>query len=121
MKACLYVGLGGAVGSIMRYLVGLIRLNTTSGFPYKTLAINLAGAFLIGLIAAAAERRTDFDPGLVLFLKGGVCVGFTTFSTFAIVSTDLIQSGKMGLAILYMCLSVVLSVLAVAAAQSCIK
>ncbi len=54
MIECLFVGIGGFVGSVCRYLIGLIPLSPSNGFPVKTLVINVVGAFAIGLIAAAA-------------------------------------------------------------------
>lgn len=53
MAECLFVGIGGFIGSVCRYLIGLIPLSPSNGFPVKTLVINVAGAFAIGLIAAA--------------------------------------------------------------------
>lgn len=53
MAECLFVGIGGFIGSVCRYLIGLIPLSQSNGFPVKTLVINVAGAFAIGLIAAA--------------------------------------------------------------------
>ena len=121
MAACLCVGAGGALGAILRYLIGLIDLHSAAGFPYKTLAINVIGSFAIGCIAALAGARSEVSPNLILFLKVGICGGFTTFSTFALESTELIQSGKPVLAVLYMAASVILSLAAVAAAQIIVK
>ena len=53
MAECLFVGIGGFIGSVCRYLIGLIPISPSNGFPVKTLVINVAGAFAIGLIAAA--------------------------------------------------------------------
>lgn len=114
---CLLVGLGGFAGSVLRYLAGLIPLGESDGFPIKTLAVNVAGAFLIGVIAAAATKNSGLDPRTVLLLKTGFCGGFTTFSTFALESVGLFQSGKTWSAVAYVLLSVVLSVLAVLAAE----
>ena len=117
MLACLSVALGGAVGSVARYLVGLIKLNESVVFPFKTLAINVIGSFLIGIIAALAAKKGGLSPNLVLFLKVGVCGGFTTFSTFALETADLMRSGKTLIAFLYIVLSVLLSVSAVFLAE----
>ncbi|OQA71085.1 MAG: putative fluoride ion transporter CrcB [Firmicutes bacterium ADurb.Bin248] len=56
MLDCLYVGLGGFIGSVCRYLVGLVPLKTQSGFPALTLFINVAGAFAVGVVAALAAK-----------------------------------------------------------------
>ena len=110
---CLFVGLGGFVGSVLRYLVSLIPLEHESGFPLVTLGINLLGAFLLGLIMSVAGRDAGLDPRTLLFLKVGVCGGFTTFSTFALEAHGLLSGGKPLVAILYMVLSVVLCVFAI--------
>ena len=81
---CVFVGLGGLVGSVLRYLVSLVPLRHASGFPLVTLGINVLGAFVLGLIMALAGRNAAIDPRTLLFLKVGVCGGFTTFSTFAL-------------------------------------
>ena len=117
MWNCLAVGLGGFLGSVCRYLVGLIPLKSGTVFPFKTFAINLLGCFLIGVITAAALKRADPDPRLVLFLKVGVCGGFTTFSSFALETGSLLQSGSAPAALAYAVLSLVLGVLAVFAGQ----
>lgn len=68
MIECLVVGAGGFVGAVLRYLVGLLDMNPESGFPIKTFIINIAGAFLIGVVAALASREA-LNPRTVLFLK----------------------------------------------------
>jgi CrcB protein len=107
MTACLYVGMGGFIGSVLRYLVGLIPLKTTHGFPLLTLSINILGAFLIGFISTIALKKS-MNPHLVLLLKTGLCGGFTTFSTFALESITLHKNGNTTLAMIYIVLSLVL-------------
>ena len=118
---CLFVGLGGFVGSVLRYLVSLIPLEHESGFPLVTLGINVLGAFLLGLIMTLAGRDTGLDPRTLLFLKVGVCGGFTTFSTFALEAHGLLSSGKPMVALLYMVLSVVLCVFAIYGAGALVR
>ena len=117
MRNCLFVGLGGFIGAVCRYLIGLLPVQSESGFPYKTFLINVAGAFLIGCIATYAGKHPAVNPQLVLFLKVGICGGFTTFSTFAFETTDLFQSGHTVTALVYAVLSVVSGVLAVFVSQ----
>ena len=101
---CLFVGLGGFVGSVLRYLVGFIP------------------SFVIGLVCARASKLgTAMNPQLLLFLKVGLCGGFTTFSTFALESNSLIQAGNTPLAVLYAVLSITLSIAAVFAARALVK
>lgn len=118
MTECLFVGIGGFIGSVCRYLIGLIPLSPSNGFPVKTLVINVAGAFAIGLIAAAAAKNADISPRIVLLLKTGICGGFTTFSTFALEISDLIRGGSWAAAAAYMLLSLILGVAAVFAAEA---
>ena len=115
------VGAGGFAGSVLRYLAGLIPIGSEGGFPVKTLAINVIGSFLIALIAALAAKYTGFDQRASLLLRVGVCGGFTTFSTFAYESAELMKSGHWAIALCYALASVVLGVLAIFAAQIIIK
>ena len=121
MIECIAVGLGGFFGAILRYLMGLIPLREDLMFPVKTLAVNVIGAFAIGLIVALTAKHSNMNPRLVLFLKTGICGGFTTFSTFALETVDLIQAGNSVEAILYVALSLILGIAAVFAAQIIIR
>lgn len=118
---CLFVAIGGAVGAVSRYLIGLIPFRHGSDFPINTLLINIAGAFLIGLIVALTTKNIINDPHTVLLLKTGVCGGFTTFSTFSLESGQLLQKGRPIAGFLYISLSVILCISAVFAAQSLIN
>ena len=110
MLNCLIVALGGGIGACLRYLFGLIPFKEPYAFPVKTLVINLIGCFVIGLIAALAVKNTSLSPKTVLFIKTGLCGGFTTFSTFALETETLIKTGHIGIAVLYVALSVVVGV-----------
>ena len=96
------VGLGGFIGAVLRYLIGLIPVNEATAFPIKTFLINIIGCIAIGIITVAASKNHTLNPHLVLFLKVGVCGGFTTFSTFALETATLIKNGNAGIALLYM-------------------
>lgn len=95
---CFWVALGGALGAVSRYLCGMLPFLQRGIFPLPTLLINLAGAFLIGLIAQVAAQRGAQSSSAVLFLKVGLCGGFTTFSTFSLETVTLLSNGKSGLA-----------------------
>ena len=82
------VGLGGALGSMLRYLISLIPVNNT--FPFLTLITNLLGALLIGFIVGLSDNLF-ISKKFLLFLKTGVCGGFTTFSTFSLEAVQLFQ------------------------------
>lgn len=85
------VGLGGALGSMLRYLISLIPVNNT--FPFLTLITNLLGALLIGFIVGLSDNLF-ISKKFLLFLKTGVCGGFTTFSTFSLEAVQLFQRGE---------------------------
>ena len=121
MLNCLVVGLGGAAGAVARYLIGLIPVASGSAFPYKTFIINILGAFAIGLLAAYTGKYFAADSRLLLFLKVGICGGFTTFSTFALESANLFADGRSGVALAYIIGSAVLGILAVFAAGALVK
>ena len=99
------VGSGGFLGAVCRYLVSLIPVNETLVFPIKTFIINIIGCIVIGSIVVAASKNVTMSPYMMLFLKAGFCGGFTTFSTFALETTDLIKTGHLGIAFLYVVLS----------------
>lgn len=76
---CIFVGLGGFAGSVFRYLISLMPLCKNGGFPVNTLLINVIGTVIIGMLAKGAESFENFSPNMILFLKVGLCGGFTTF------------------------------------------
>ncbi len=102
----LLVGAGGAAGAVLRYLISLIPYKGT--FPVLTLITNLLGAVFIGFISGIAEKKLSQNE--VLFLKTGVCGGFTTFSTFSLEAYGLLSTGRTVSAAVYSVLSVVLCV-----------
>ena len=121
MLNCLAVGLGGFIGAVLRYLISLIPIKNPESFPVNTFIINIAGAFAIGLIAFAMAKNENIDSRLLLFLKVGICGGFTTFSTFALETTDLLKGGSIATALVYVISSIVLGVLAVMLPQLILK
>lgn len=121
MLDCLAVGAGGFVGAVLRRLIGLIPVEMKSGFPIKTFAINVVGCFAIGLITALAAKRFPDNGRLALFLKAGVCGGFTTFSSFALETKELIESGGKPAAAAYIAASLICGLAAVFLGQKIIK
>lgn len=78
------VAIGGALGSVVRYLVSTWFLEKFgAGFPWGTFTINVSGAFVIGVVLELAATRPGFSPYLRLLLATGFLGGYTTFSTFA--------------------------------------
>ena len=117
----LAVGLGGAVGAISRYLLGLVIPKLDSGFPLATFAVNLLGCLLIGLIVGILGKHGNLEPRLVLFLQTGICGGFTTFSTFSLETLTLIEEGRYTVAVLYIILSITLGLLALFTAKQIVS
>ena len=118
MLNCVIVGLGGFFGAICRYLVGLISVKEVTLFPVKTFGINVLGCILIALIITGISKGVGISPRMELFLKAGFCGGFTTFSTFAAETANLMQQGHTGIAMLYVVLSVLVGVAAVLLIQT---
>jgi CrcB protein len=109
-----WVGLGGAIGSIARYA---ISLNVDQQrFPWATLGINIAGAFILGLFLTLALGNLSID--VITPVSVGVIGGFTTFSTFAWEGFTLGRTGRPGIAVIYFTVSVVGGVLAASAGYS---
>ena len=104
MDKFLWVGLGGAIGSIFRYTLSLLPIK--SSFPILTLITNLLGAFIIGVVVGLFEKQY-LSSQIHLFLKTGLCGGFTTFSTFSLETLTLLENGMIFMAIVYAFISVV--------------
>lgn len=107
----LLVGLGGAIGAMLRYGISLVP--TKYDFPYITLLINFIGAIAIGMLAALATKQTFLSDHCLLLLKSGVCGGFTTFSTFSLEAVTLLEQHKIQIGIAYILASVLLCLLGV--------
>ena len=111
------VGAGGFLGAAARYLIGLITISETFLFPIKTFLINVIGCILIGLITIAVSKNIPCSPQLILFMKVGVCGGFTTFSTFALETAALLKDGHIMIAFLYVLLSVLAGIFVIFAIE----
>ncbi|MDP8298137.1 MAG: fluoride efflux transporter CrcB [Candidatus Orphnella occulta] len=111
MLKFLSIAFGGAAGALLRYGVsGLISRSFSGGFPLGTLAVNLIGSFLIGLIWGVLEIAT-ISQNLRLFLLIGLLGSFTTFSTFSLENFSMIRDGEYWLVLCNVALSVVLGVM----------
>jgi fluoride exporter len=109
------VAVGGALGSVARYLLGaFIQDRVSIGLPVGTLVINVVGSLLLGFFMAIGLETTAITPEIRFFLTTGFCGGFTTFSTFSYETYRLIEDAEYGTASVYAVGSVVLSVLACA-------
>lgn len=107
------VALGGGLGAALRYwLQGLVHARTGAGFPYGTLAVNVFGCLVIGVLMVSFEERFLATPGLRLFLTVGILGGFTTFSSFSYETLALSRDGDFLLALANVGFSVVSCLLA---------
>lgn len=102
IKNIILVGLGGALGSVVRYLISvLVYSGKTQLFPWSTLLINFMGCLLLGLLLGYFQKNDNQYQELKLLLAIGVCGGMTTFSTFSAETLNLMQSGNLLAAGLY--------------------
>jgi len=110
-QALLSVAVGGAAGSVMRYVLGGLIQRVGTGLPWGTLGVNVTGSFLLGILMQVLVARA-VAPELRLLLTIGFCGGYTTFSTFAYESALLIQDGRLARAATYVVLSATLTIAA---------
>jgi len=97
MQTYLWIGLGGALGSIARHWCnGVVAMTAGAAFPWGTLAINVLGSIVIGFAAATMHDggRFPVSDDARLFLMVGLCGGYTTFSAFSLQTLTLIQGGQ---------------------------
>ena len=112
-RSVLLVGLGGFVGSVARYLVAVLFAGYISSvFPFATLAVNIVGCFLIGVLFAISDKGNILSPEWRILLTTGFCGGFTTFSTFSYESLRLMQDGEFFYLAAYVLVSVVVGLAA---------
>lgn len=112
------IGVGGAAGSILRYLLSTVP--SVLPFPLMTLLTNFLGAFLIGIIAGLTERIPSIPDGALSLAKTGFCGGFTTFSTFSLETVTLLEEHRYQAGFLYAFLSLFLCLLGVVIGKSII-
>ncbi|MBB4064689.1 fluoride efflux transporter CrcB [Gellertiella hungarica] len=110
MVNMLLVAVGGAAGSVLRYMTGLGATRLLGPFfPWGTLIVNVAGSFVIGVFVEAIARRFGASEPARLLLVTGFLGGFTTFSSFSLDAAALMERGALGLAAAYVLASVVVS------------
>lgn len=114
MQRIIYVGIGGLIGSILRYVISMYAPKLFGDqLPYGTLTVNIMGGILIGFIAQLSTTTDLISPDLKLFLTTGIMGGLTTFSTFSLETITLFSSGSYVLGISNACLNLFLSLLGV--------
>jgi len=99
----LYVGIGGLIGSILRYSMTIIMRNISSTYPLGTLISNVAGCFLIGIVTVFSSEIPLLSFEMRLFLATGICGGFTTLSSFVYELAQFSRESQYGLATVYFC------------------
>lgn len=120
-RLVLLVGAGSCIGGIARYLLSM-AISSRAGalFPYATLAINIIGCLVIGLVLGWNEKAV-LSAEWRLFLATGICGGFTTFSAFSYETLVLIRDGQVTSALIYVGISVVLGLSATWLGVYCMK
>lgn len=114
IRPILLVAIGGASGSVLRYLTSeFFKKYTASSFPIGTFIANIVGCLLIGVLIGIFDKTGSENPQLKWLLITGFCGGYTTFSTFSYENLSLFQHGNYGLGLLYMGSSILLGLLAV--------
>ncbi len=111
LRNFILVGLGGMVGSVLRYLAAVLIKHPS--FPLSTFIVNFAGSFIIAAVLGISLKNQVFDQNWRVFLTTGVCGGFTTFSTFSVESFQLLQQQRYATFALYIGLSLVAGIAAV--------
>ncbi len=118
MKALLLVAVGSGLGGAARFGVSLwLAPLADQKLPWATLLVNVVGAFLIGVVAAASgpDGRLVMNENFRLFLMAGVLGGFTTFSAFSLQTLELLQGGQPERALIYALGSVMICLFSVTA------
>jgi len=116
------VFIGGGLGSTLRHLVNVVCPRFLgANFPYHTFIINITGSTIMGLIAGYLAFKGDASQSWRLFVMTGILGGYTTFSAFSLDSALLYERGEIGLSLLYVLGSVLLSILGLFAGLSLIR
>ncbi len=122
MKLIIFIAAGGAIGAVLRYAVGVQLLRWLgAGFPFGTLAINIAGSFAMGALVEGMALRWQVTDETRDFLTIGILGAFTTFSAFSLDVVELYKDGAILLMVLYMVASVTLSVFGLVAGVRLIR
>lgn len=110
MAKLIFIGVGGAIGAVSRYIVSGLDYKYSYGvFPISTLVINLTGSIIIGFLWGMFEAVT-ISSNIRMFIFIGILGGFTTFSTFALENFNLLRYGERNIVFMNIILSNVLGI-----------
>jgi fluoride exporter len=112
---------GGFVGAAARAEVGALLPHGPGGWPWATLLVNVTGAFLLGYAVTRLQERLPLSVYRRPFLGTGVCGGLTTFSTMQVELLQMLDAGRIGLAIAYATVSIVAGFAGVAVATNLVR
>jgi len=118
MPPVLLVAAGGALGAVLRYGVGQLLARRGAGFPWATLAVNVAGCLALGALMVWVAGRDDFAPRVRAFVGIGLLGSLTTFSTLGYETVELARRGDSGAALLNLALNLGVGLAAVAAGRA---
>ena len=122
MNKIILIGLGGLIGTLLRYgLSGLVARNYGETFPWGTMVVNILGCFLAGAMFNLTQERFLVNPTVRTVILIGLLGGFTTFSSFGLQTFTLLRDGEFSLAILNVAVSNVLGLLMVWAGYGLVK
>ncbi len=117
MLNVLYIGVGGFIGAVSRYLLSRYINNLLPSFPFGTLAVNILGSFVLGFIIYSVSMGRNISPEMRDFVTIGMLGGFTTMSAFAYESFRLMELNQLVLFALNIALNVILCIAAVYAGK----
>jgi CrcB protein len=106
MKTIFWIGLAGAIGAILRTVIGHF-VKEESGFPIATFAVNIIGAFLLCLLAAGVINKLSKNKDIQDVITTGFLGSFTTFSALSMETVKLAENGQMMMAFFYVAISII--------------
>jgi fluoride exporter len=107
LTVLLVIALGGALGTVARFLLDTAFVEAPGSFPTVTLIVNLSGSLAIGLLIPFVEKRTPRQPLLRPFVVVGLLGGWTTYSALAVGAITLLQNGQAAMSLLYLAATLV--------------
>ena len=111
MNVILSIAFGGAIGAVSRYMLSSAVQNISgNSFPYGMLLCNILGSMILGILYDSLSKGSLFSDNIKLFIQVGILASFTTFSAFSLESFLMFEKGEYSAAIIFILLSVILSI-----------